>query len=89
VGSWTLLGDAGQLLLEGTWSARKQPRGWRGAWSARVSSTGQVLSGTWAADGAGLGGVATFEAMLGRAAVTRVAGTWRSGRARGNWWLSI
>src|SRR6266568_7090648 len=35
-GSWTLLNDSNQVVLEGTWSARKSASGWQGTWSARI-----------------------------------------------------
>src|SRR5690348_15934870 len=48
-GSWTLLNEAGEVVLQGTWSARKAGAGWQGAWTARLMR-GQPLSGTWTAD---------------------------------------
>ena len=84
-GSWTLLNEAGEIALDGTWSAQKSPQGWHGTWSARTR-TGQLLSGTWNADLAGFAGK-TIEDMLKRTAEKRVAGSWRSGRYQGHWWL--
>ena len=48
-GSWTLLGQGDEIALEGTWSARKAPRGWRGTWAARTQDGGQTFSGSWEA----------------------------------------
>jgi hypothetical protein len=89
VGSWTLPDEKGNVLMQGTWSARKTPRGWRGTWSARVGSSGAPLSGTWEADDSALGGKKTFQDMLklAQAGQVQVAGAWRAGRTRGNWWL--
>ena len=84
-GSWTLLSDTNQILLEGTWSARKSPRGWQGTWSARVGR-GQTFSGTWMSDVTDLNDK-TFEDMLTRAIEKQVSGSWQSGRMQGGWWL--
>jgi hypothetical protein len=85
LGSWTLLNEAGEIALDGTWSAQKSALGWRGTWSARTRS-GQSLSGSWNADLADFTGKAIGE-MLKRTAEKQVAGSWRSGRYQGNWWL--
>jgi hypothetical protein len=84
-GSWTLLNEAGEVLLEGTWSAQKTGQSWQGTWTARPMK-GQSLSGTWTADAANLNAESLAE-MLDRTATKEVAGSWRSGRYRGNWWL--
>ena len=52
-GSWTLLNEAGEVLLEGTWSAQKTGQRWQGTWTARPGK-GQALSGTWTADATNL-----------------------------------
>jgi hypothetical protein len=88
LGTWTLVDDHGSPVMGGTWSARKQPRGWRGAWSARVATSREILSGTWGADDRTLAGAKTFGDLLRRTAEEQIAGVWRMGRARGNWWLS-
>ena len=84
-GSWALLGPAGQVLLDGTWSARRSPPGWQGTWAARTRQ-GALYSGTWRADARRVRGK-TFEDLLRDAGAARLSGTWRSGRAHGNWWL--
>ena len=89
-GSWTLLNNANQIVLEGTWSAQKSARGWHGTWSALIlqgrSSLGRPLSGTWQAQVEDFKGK-TFEDMLQRTLERQIAGSWRSGRLLGNWWL--
>ena len=87
LGTWTLVDDRGDTTAAGTWSARQAPRGWRGAWSARVGAGNDVLSGTWEADGSTLKGARTFRDLLARSATKRIAGAWHLGRAHGNWWL--
>jgi hypothetical protein len=87
LGTWSLMDERGTALLGGTWSARKAPRGWRGAWSARVAVTNQIFSGTWEADDRGLKGAKTFRDLLARTAETQIAGVWHLGRTHGNWWL--
>jgi hypothetical protein len=87
VGSWTMTDDKGGIVMQGTWSARKEPKGWRGAWSARIAPTGSVISGTWEADDSTLKGRKSFADLLRHTAVTQIAGVWRAGRATGNWWL--
>jgi len=84
-GSWTLVGDAGEVVLEGTWSARKTEQGWQGTWTARISRGG-ALSGSWSADLAGFAGK-TIAEMLNRTNEKQVAGSWTSGRYQGYWWL--
>ena len=82
-GPWTLLSDSNQILLEGTWSARKSPHGWEGTWSARIDSQ-RPFSGTWQSD---MTDGVSFENMLKKALEKQVTGSWRSGRSQGNWWL--
>lgn len=84
-GSWTLVNESNQVVLEGTWSARKSASGWRGTWSARIQEV-RPLSGTWQAALADFNGK-TLEDMLKRAAERQISGSWQSGGAQGNWWL--
>jgi hypothetical protein len=84
-GTWTLLGETDEVALEGTWSAEKTGRGWEGSWTARVRH-GRTYSGAWQADIAAASSK-TFADMLGQAAKKEIAGSWQSGRYRGNWWL--
>jgi len=84
-GSWTLLNEAGEIILEGTWSARKMRQGWQGTWTAQAHR-GVPLSGTWNADLASFSGK-TIQAMLERTAEREVAGSWRTRGYQGNWWL--
>jgi len=84
-GSWTLFNEASEIALEGTWSAQKTGRGWQGTWRARTMHGGS-FSGTWDADLAEFSGK-TLEEMLKRTTGKQVAGSWRSGRYQGNWWL--
>jgi hypothetical protein len=84
-GSWTLLNEAGEIILEGTWSAQKMAQAWQGTWTARVRK-GAALSGTWNADLASFSGK-TIQAMLERTAERDVAGSWRTRGYQGNWWL--
>ena len=83
-GSWTLFNESNQIILEGTWSARKTAGGWQGTWSARIQ--GRSVSGTWSAAIAEFDGK-TLEDMLKRTAEKQIGGSWRSGRAQGDWWL--
>ena len=85
LGTWTMLNQRGDELMRGTWSARHEPRGWRGAWSARVGGKDEVLSGTW--DAKPLKGAKTLQDLLSRSTDKQVAGTWHMGHAKGNWWL--
>jgi hypothetical protein len=83
-GSWTFFNGSNQIILEGTWSARKSAGGWRGTWSARIQ--GRPVSGTWNAEMADFNGK-TLEDMLKWTAEKQVGGSWQSGGAQGNWWL--
>jgi hypothetical protein len=84
-GSWTLLSDSNQILLEGTWSARKSPAGWQGTWSARAGQ-GRSFSGTWTSALEDIN-VKTFQDMLKAALQKQISGSWQKGRMQGNWWL--
>ena len=84
LGSWTLLSENNQIVLEGTWSARKLADGWQGTWTARIE--GRTVSGMWNAVMTDFNGK-TFEDMLKRTAEKQIGGSWQSGRAQGNWWL--
>jgi hypothetical protein len=84
-GSWTLLNEAGEIVLQGTWSAPKTGPGWRGTWTARALK-GAALSGTWKADLASFSG-RTIQEMLERTAEKEVAGSWQTRGYQGNWWL--
>jgi len=84
-GSWVLLNESNQVILEGTWSAQKSTKGWRGTWSARIQKS-RTVSGTWDTAMADFNGK-TFEDMLKRTAERQIGGSWQSGRAQGNWWL--
>jgi len=85
IGSWTLLNEAGDVLLEGTWSAQKTGKSWQGTWTARPMK-GQLLSGTWTADAASLNADSLAE-MLKGTATKEATGSWRSGGNEGNWSL--
>ena len=84
-GSWTLFNDANEMVMSGTWSARKTGQDWQGTWTARTAA-GQSFSGTWDADLGGFVGKAIKD-MLVRTAEKEVGGSWRSGPYQGNWWL--
>jgi hypothetical protein len=84
-GSWTLLNDAGEIFLEGTWSAQKTGQGLQGTWTARPTK-GQSLSGSWTAVVANLI-TKSLAQMLKSTATKEVAGSWRSGSYQGDWWL--
>ena len=70
-GSWTLLDDAGEVSLQGTWSAHKSRLGWEGVWTADIAG----------------GKDKTLRAMLESTAEKEAAGSRRSGPYEGNWWL--
>ncbi len=85
-GSWALLNEGGQTILEGTWAANKTRLGWQGAWTARTL-TGQSFSGTWTADIIGSSGK-TFRQMLESTLQKDILGSWSSGRHQGRWRLA-
>jgi hypothetical protein len=84
-GSWSLLSDGGEIVLQGTWSARKTGQSWQGSWRARVGN-GRSLSGTWSAALSESKGQ-TFQEMLALTMQKQIGGAWQSGPYQGNWWL--
>ena len=84
-GSWTLTGPSGKTALTGTWTARKTANGWRGTWSAKAA-TGSGAAGTWKAD-LPPDPRSTLQDFLERLSNQEIAGTWRSSRLAGSWWL--
>jgi len=84
-GSWSLLSDAGEIVLQGTWSARKTGQSWEGSWRARAGN-GRSLSGTWSASLGEFEGK-TFREMLVLTMQKQIGGAWQSGSYQGNWWL--
>jgi hypothetical protein len=84
-GSWSILNDAGETTARGTWSAQRSKRGFQGKWFARPASGG-LLSGTFEAHLPGFKGKA-LEDMFAATKTQQIAGFWRMGNARGNWYL--
>jgi hypothetical protein len=84
-GSWSLLSDGGEVVLHGTWSARKTSQSWEGRWTARAGN-GRSLSGSWSALLGEFRGK-TFQEMLALTMEKQIGGAWQSGRYQGNWWL--
>jgi hypothetical protein len=84
-GSWELVNERNQVVLEGSWSARKLISGWQGTWLARTQQN-KTVSGRWEAAMAGFKDK-TFQEMLQWTMEKQIAGSWQSGRAQGNWWL--
>ena len=84
-GSWSLLNDASEIVLTGTWSARKTTKSWEGSWTARARN-GRSLSGTWSAALGDFKGK-TIQEMLALTMQKQIGGAWQSGRYQGNWWL--
>ncbi len=83
-GTWTLIDQAGRVVLEGTWSANQENGQWRGSFLAQAA--GRKFAGSWKAD---LGDVepGTFAEMLRRATLGEVSGAWQAAALVGNWWL--
>ena len=85
-GSWILLNERNDIVLQGTWSAHKSGAGWTGTWRARVER-GRAYAGTWTASEPGPGSK-TFVDMLRAAIKGAAAGTWATGGYGGNWRLT-
>jgi hypothetical protein len=91
-GSWAVLNDARQIVLQGTWSAVKVATRLNGTWSARIApgarglpvQAGQVMSGSWSLDAATTT-AKTMEELFQRALETTISGAWASGGLRGRW----
>jgi hypothetical protein len=84
-GSWTLIAGDGELVAEGTWSARKSAGDWHGTWTARVGN-GRSLSGSWDA-AVSDSKIKTFAEMFQATTKKEISGEWHSGGNAGNWWL--
>jgi hypothetical protein len=88
IGSWALLNDGGQVTMQGTWSARRSGRDWRGTWQAKVQPAGGTFAGTWRAVPPDDFRGKTFEDLLRATDHLQISGTWKSrGPAAGAWWL--
>jgi hypothetical protein len=85
-GSWAVLGDSRQVVLEGTWSAQKQSAGWKGTWTAKTPQ-GRALSGSWQANASSQRGK-TLEDILMSGMRGQVSGRWQSGPYHGQWQLT-
>jgi hypothetical protein len=88
IGSWALLSDNGEVTMQGTWSAKRSGRGWRGTWQAKVQASGGSFSGTWQAIPPPDFHGKTFEDLMNATDHLQISGTWKSrGGAAGAWWL--
>lgn len=85
-GSWILLNERNDIVLQGTWSARKSGTAWQGTWRARVLR-GRAYSGSWTASEPGPDSK-SFAEMLQAATKKGAVGTWSSGSLAGNWRLA-
>ena len=85
-GRWILLNERNDIVLQGTWSARRSGAGWKGTWRARVER-GRAYAGTWTATEPGPASK-TFADMLQAATRGAVSGTWAAGGFGGNWRLT-
>lgn len=84
-GSWILMNEHGDVVLQGTWSARKSAAGWQGTWRAQVLR-GRAYAGSWTASDPGPNS-RSFGDMLQAATKGAVAGAWQSGGFGGGWRL--
>jgi hypothetical protein len=84
-GTWSLIIDTGQSVLQGTWTAQKTAAEWRGTWTARTQQ-GRSFTGSWNSSDANLNGK-TFQDLLQSAMEKEIAGNWRSNPYSGGWWL--
>ena len=84
-GYWTLLNDADERIMEGSWSARKTGSRWHGTWTAHTAQ-GRSFFGSWDADMTESKDK-TFVDMLKRTLEKDVGGSWRSGGYGGTWSL--
>lgn len=91
-GSWAVLNQARQIVLQGTWSAVKVATRLSGTWSARIAPagrglpvpSGQVMSGSWSLDAATTA-AKSMDELFQRALETSISGAWASAGLRGRW----
>ena len=84
-GSWWVIHGGGDVVSQGTGSARRSKRGFAGKWSARAA-TGGLYTGTFEAHLPGFKGK-TLQDMFAETKTNTVSGYWRMGGARGAWYL--
>jgi hypothetical protein len=85
-GSWSMVNDAGAVTAQGTWSAHRATRGFKGKWWAR-GATGGLYTGTFEAHLPGFKGK-TLQDMFADTKTRQISGFWRtSGGARGAWYF--
>jgi hypothetical protein len=82
-GDWVLKDDSGNVVATGTWSVRKSPQEWQGAWLAQLPD-GRTLSGSWTAQ-TKLPPSSEFLTLLESAMSERLTGTWNYGGTDGSW----
>jgi hypothetical protein len=75
-GTWNLVSRAGQVLLTGTWSARKRDGAWDGTWTAQPEN-GPVYEGAWSAR-VRIPPKSVFSDMLDAARKAAVTGGWET-----------
>jgi hypothetical protein len=83
-GAWMLQDAAGNILMQGGWSASKSAQSWNGAWRATVSGRSGEYAGTWAST-VSLSPQARLAEMLESALRAVVSGTWKAGPRSGSW----
>jgi hypothetical protein len=85
-GSWSMVNEAGSVMSQGTWSARRSKRGFQGKWTARGAAGGSY-SGSFEAHLPGFKGK-TLQDMFAETRTRQISGFWRtSGGARGAWYF--
>jgi hypothetical protein len=82
-GDWVLKDDSGNAVAGGTWSVRKSPQAWRGAWLVQLPD-GRTLSGSWTAQ-AKLAPSLEFLTLLESAMSETLTGTWDYSGHDGSW----
>ncbi|MEJ2110030.1 MAG: SH3 domain-containing protein [Acidobacteriota bacterium] len=87
-GSWAVVNGSNRIVLQGTWSAIKYEREWRGSWRALVNGKSREYSGAWISR-LKLDPNSTLVQLFEQAENEEINGTWQSAGQSGSWSIRV